>query len=195
MFVLPHWGQEHSYYPPKYCKECGKQMIDAGADAVIGSHPHVINPYMSYKGKTIYFSLGNFMFPDKCMQVPRPMYYPSTQEELRSLRRVWTYPNRLRENVVAVWHGKNRIGLTAEIRIKNGHDISFHQRLIILSSDNILQLHCKSIYLLRFRFLSLLMRLPLYGVIRRCLQSRYNFVGRRLNKLPLFNVPVMAEKY
>ena len=40
----------------------GKQYIDAGADMVIGSHPHVLQGMEYYKGKPIIYSLGNFIF-------------------------------------------------------------------------------------------------------------------------------------
>jgi poly-gamma-glutamate synthesis protein (capsule biosynthesis protein) len=39
-----------------------KKMIDAGATAIFGSHPHVIQPIEIYKGKPIFYSLGNFVF-------------------------------------------------------------------------------------------------------------------------------------
>lgn len=38
------------------------QYIDAGADAVIGSHPHVLQGIEYYQGKPIFYSLGNFIF-------------------------------------------------------------------------------------------------------------------------------------
>ena len=38
------------------------QFVDAGADLVVGSHPHVIEPSEVYNGKMIYYSLGNFIF-------------------------------------------------------------------------------------------------------------------------------------
>ena len=37
-------------------------MIDAGADAVVGGHPHVVQDYEEYRGKPIIYSLGNFVF-------------------------------------------------------------------------------------------------------------------------------------
>ena len=37
-------------------------MIEAGADLIIGSHPHVIQSTELYQGKKIYYSLGNFLF-------------------------------------------------------------------------------------------------------------------------------------
>jgi poly-gamma-glutamate synthesis protein (capsule biosynthesis protein) len=37
-------------------------MVDAGADIIVGHHPHVIQNYEVYKGKPIFYSLGNFIF-------------------------------------------------------------------------------------------------------------------------------------
>lgn len=195
VFVLPHWGEEHSYYPPVYCKDCAKRMIDAGADAVIGSHPHIVNPVSSYRGKHIYYSLGNFLFPDKCMKVPRPMYYPETIEECNSLKRVWTFPYRIKENVVAVWHGRNRIGMVAEFDIKGKNRIKTKQRLTKLTKDNVLFGYHSNVFSLRFYILGCLMKLPRYSLVRRALSSRYNLAGRFLNKLNAFNIPVKAVEY
>lgn len=59
--VYPHWGEE--YKPATDLEESlAHQFIDAGADIVIGSHPHVVQETENYKGKPIYFSLGNFIF-------------------------------------------------------------------------------------------------------------------------------------
>ncbi|MFR4122392.1 MAG: CapA family protein, partial [Clostridium sp.] len=48
--------------PEDYQRSLGKQYIDAGADVVIGSHPHVLQGVEYYKGKPIVYSLGNFIF-------------------------------------------------------------------------------------------------------------------------------------
>lgn len=60
--VLVHWGIELKETPESYQVELGHQYIDAGADLVIGSHPHVLQGLESYKGKWIAYSLGNFIF-------------------------------------------------------------------------------------------------------------------------------------
>lgn len=39
-------------------------MIDAGADGIIGAHPHVLQGFEYYKNKPVAYSLGNFLFPD-----------------------------------------------------------------------------------------------------------------------------------
>lgn len=61
LFVYTHWGAE---YVPATTEEkrLAHLFIDRGASAVIGSHPHVVQEKEVYRGKTIYYSLGNFVF-------------------------------------------------------------------------------------------------------------------------------------
>ena len=60
--VMVHWGVDKMDKPEPYQQELAKQYIDAGADLVIGSHPHVLQGFEQYKGKWIAYSLGNFIF-------------------------------------------------------------------------------------------------------------------------------------
>ena len=60
--VLIHWGIERDERPQEYQRALAKRYIDAGADLVIGSHPHVLQGIEYYKGKPIFYSLGNFVF-------------------------------------------------------------------------------------------------------------------------------------
>ncbi len=60
--IYVHWGVEQKNYPEKYQRILAKQYIDAGADAVIGCHPHVMQGIEFYQGKPIAYSLGNFWF-------------------------------------------------------------------------------------------------------------------------------------
>lgn len=62
LVVYVHWGVERETTPKEYQKTMGQQYIDAGADLVIGSHPHVLQPIEYYKEKPIVYSLGNFVF-------------------------------------------------------------------------------------------------------------------------------------
>lgn len=64
VIVYIHWGEELQQTPASYQVNYGRGMIDAGADAVIGAHPHVVQPIEEYKGKPIAYSLGNFLFPN-----------------------------------------------------------------------------------------------------------------------------------
>lgn len=60
--VYLHWGIERAEQPKDYQRTLAKQYIDAGADLVIGSHPHVLQGLEYYKGKPIIYSLGNYVF-------------------------------------------------------------------------------------------------------------------------------------
>lgn len=62
LVVYVHWGIERNEKPEAYQRALGKQYIDAGADLVIGSHPHVLQGIEYYNGKPIVYSLGNFVF-------------------------------------------------------------------------------------------------------------------------------------
>ncbi len=57
-----HWGEEKADKPNKIQQKLAHQLIDAGADIVIGTHPHVIQGFEWYKGKLISYSMGNFIF-------------------------------------------------------------------------------------------------------------------------------------
>lgn len=62
LVVYVHWGIERNTQPEAYQREMGHQYIDAGADLVVGSHPHVLQGIEPYQGKWILYSLGNFVF-------------------------------------------------------------------------------------------------------------------------------------
>ena len=62
VIVYAHWGDEYAKEPTKTQISLGQSFINAGADLVIGSHPHVIQSKERYKGKMIYYSLGNLIF-------------------------------------------------------------------------------------------------------------------------------------
>jgi len=64
LIINPHWGKEFMYYPSIENRKLAYLWIDNGADLVVGHHPHVIQGKEEYKGKRIYYSLGNFIFPN-----------------------------------------------------------------------------------------------------------------------------------
>ncbi|MFD2614815.1 CapA family protein [Paenibacillus gansuensis] len=64
LIVYIHWGVEKSNHPEPWQKQFARDMIDAGADAVIGSHPHVLQGFEYYRSAPIAYSIGNFLFPD-----------------------------------------------------------------------------------------------------------------------------------
>ncbi len=57
-----HWGDEYAKIPNDFQGMLGHEAIDAGADIVVGHHPHVVQPLEQYKQGWIAYSLGNFVF-------------------------------------------------------------------------------------------------------------------------------------
>lgn len=81
LVVYAHWGNEYQTSFAKSQQSIARDFIDAGADVIFGSHPHVIEPMEIYKNKPIFYSLGNFLFDQ--------YFSAETQEEL-SVGVVWS---------------------------------------------------------------------------------------------------------
>ena len=62
VIVNIHWGTEYEHYFNQYQQNIGQALIGAGADAIIGHHPHVVQGMEIYQGRPIFYSLGNFIF-------------------------------------------------------------------------------------------------------------------------------------
>ena len=69
VIVNIHWGQEYKELSNARQQTLAHLMIDAGADAIIGHHPHVVQEMEVYKDKPIFYSLGNFIF-DQWFSIP-----------------------------------------------------------------------------------------------------------------------------
>ena len=70
VIVIAHCGMEYVPFPPQYVGEAFRRMADAGADLVVGHHPHVPQGVEIHNGVPIYYSLGNFVFYQ-----PVPQFY------------------------------------------------------------------------------------------------------------------------
>ncbi len=66
VIVCPHWGTEYTTRPSSYQKKWAMQMTEAGADLIIGTHPHVVQPIQELEASNgnaalCYYSLGNYV--------------------------------------------------------------------------------------------------------------------------------------
>jgi poly-gamma-glutamate synthesis protein (capsule biosynthesis protein) len=106
--VFCHWGKEFVHYPIPEDRDIAKSLVDAGADIVIGHHAHVIQGYEKYKDKFIFYSLGNFYFPD------------------------FKIPQRLK------WRKKERIGLMLKLNLikNNNKKVTFDLFPVLLPKTN-----------------------------------------------------------
>ena len=69
VIISMHSGDEYSVAPNQKQIDFARSAIDAGADLIIGHHPHVVESAEIYKGKYIFYSLGNFVF-DQMWSMP-----------------------------------------------------------------------------------------------------------------------------
>ena len=67
VIALVHWGTEYSAELEDVQMSTGRDYIDAGADIVIGAHPHCLQGIEYYQGKPVIYSLGNFWFNSKSL--------------------------------------------------------------------------------------------------------------------------------
>lgn len=66
--VSLHWGAEAMAYPTSEQKRLAHKFVDAGADLLLGHHPHVLQGVESYEGAVIAYSLGNFLFDTRYVE-------------------------------------------------------------------------------------------------------------------------------
>lgn len=62
VLVFMHWGEENMSEVTERQRELARWLIDHGADAIAGSHPHCIQSFDAYRGRPIIYSLGNLVF-------------------------------------------------------------------------------------------------------------------------------------
>ncbi len=89
--VCVHWGKEHTDKLTDYQQPNGHQYIDAGADAVIGAHPHVLQGIEFYNGKPIFYSLGNFIFNENIERTVAVKLVIGEDGELKKIRLIPAY--------------------------------------------------------------------------------------------------------
>ncbi|MBR4582678.1 MAG: CapA family protein [Bacteroidales bacterium] len=65
VFVMLHWGVEHISTPSHYQVRDAHRLVTAGADCIVGHHPHCLQTVETYNGVPIYYSIGNFIFDQK----------------------------------------------------------------------------------------------------------------------------------
>jgi poly-gamma-glutamate capsule biosynthesis protein CapA/YwtB (metallophosphatase superfamily) len=62
VIVLPHWGDQYTHRPVPDQRRVGRALLDAGADLVVGGHPHWVQTAELHRGRPLVHSLGNFVF-------------------------------------------------------------------------------------------------------------------------------------
>lgn len=183
LIIMPHWGEEHVFFPPDKCVDYAKKMIDAGADAVFGSHSHCISTFCHYKHKPIYFGMGNFLYPDNYLFPPRFFYYPNDSDSLPSKKCV-NYPKSVKCPTLCVWGRDSRIGMVVETVFEK--KITTRKRLVKIRGNNILSFFHKSSPVKNFLLgevalpiMNFAIRIPFYAVLfKKVSRISRKIVGR-----------------
>jgi poly-gamma-glutamate synthesis protein (capsule biosynthesis protein) len=68
VIAVVHWGTEYSYALEKAQTSLARDLVDSGADLVIGAHPHCLQGIEYYQGKPIVYSLGNLWFNERTLE-------------------------------------------------------------------------------------------------------------------------------
>ena len=186
VLVFPHWGIEHQWYATHDVLNDSRELINAGADAILGSHPHRIQTPFYYRNKPVFPSLGNFLFPDWIINKPRPTWYPTFNTEIQNYPRRELYPW-VEEPTILVWKNDNRIGMVANLNISKG-GIRKSNWLVYLDKNNILH-YLKNIgdqlsikYTAVLKITGFLYRFPLLYKLERYIHLNINRVRHFLKK-------------
>lgn len=136
--VLAHWGTEHTFDPNISTVKMAKIMFNAGADLVLGSHPHRVQPVINSHKKSVAYSMGNFLFPERLIAPPKVTYYPDGPIDCSSLPVTDEYP------IVDCITLKSlpflaRVGMIVTTEIEGDEIKSFHE-YSYLNNDNTLSL-------------------------------------------------------
>lgn len=92
VIVLIHDGVEYTNLPTGHQKEFARAMIDAGADLIVGHHPHWVQQVEIYENKPIIYSLGNLVFDQMWSQETREGALAKVELSGRDIRRLEFIP-------------------------------------------------------------------------------------------------------
>ncbi len=93
-----HWGVEYTHNPQAYQKRLARACIDAGADMVLGHHPHVMQGIEIYKGKIILYSMGNLVFDQVKVMTSRTFIFACEFFKNGTIKNAFITPVQIVEN-------------------------------------------------------------------------------------------------
>lgn len=135
VIVNMHWGSEYQHKFSQAQQEVAHNLIDSGADIVLGHHPHVVQGIEIYQGKPIFYSLGNFIFDQ--------YFSPDTQQGLAVIadigpnrRHFSLIPLTFKRGQVELMTGMDRSGFLSKLSVHS--ELNFDQNQQIKSGEIIL---------------------------------------------------------
>jgi len=102
IIVSFHWGEEYRQTPTQRQKIVAHAAIDAGADLILGHHPHTLEGIEVYKGRPILYSMGNFIFDQRDA--------PDGRMESAMFHLTWNEAAGWQIQITPVWISRARMG-------------------------------------------------------------------------------------
>lgn len=133
--VMPHWGVEYNYMPTTNVYHTSQKMLKAGADLILGGHTHCVQPIVNKNRKSVVFSMGNFLFPDRLICPPRSTYYPHPLIDIDKLPVTDGYPY-VNDITFKIWKPKARVGMIVTATIDE-YGVKSKAIYTSLTKDNI----------------------------------------------------------
>lgn len=176
LFVLMHWGKEYYYYPLPEVNRLSRKMIDWGADGIIGSHSHQIQPTVFYRNKPVVFSLGNFFFPDRIITTPRSTYYPNEKPDLQKFPVTLGYPM-VQEPTFKIWKPVARNGQIVSLVIDKDK-IAMERTYTYIDSNSHIDIS-EARKPIIFKLAHLLVKIPGYNLLFLCMRGS-RFIRKKI---------------
>lgn len=134
--VLAHWGVENTFYPDSSTDKMARLMLKAGANLVLGSHPHQIQPVINTRMGSIVYSMGNFLFPERLIAPPKVTYYPEEPIDYSTLPVTDKYPivDCVTLKTLPYWA---RVGMVVDAQLDSG-TVRSQYRYTYLDKNNCL---------------------------------------------------------
>lgn len=117
-FVSIHWGIEYSPTESEAQQVLAHAFVDAGADAVFGHHPHVVEPIENYHGVPIFYSLGNYIFDQTDPETRNSIGVKVTFADGRASG-VDIYPFEILHAVPTFTHGESATRACRQLLLRN----------------------------------------------------------------------------
>lgn len=144
--AIMHWGDEDFHHPRADQRDVAQQLIRDGFSAVIGNHSHTAQGYERYRDGWIFYSLGNFFFPDHSAHIEGQSY--SVQ-----------------------WMPRRSWGLVPQFNIsRQGFELK-HVNIVEHHRNGQPMVRHRSVNRLRLAFYCAALRSPSFSVVSRCLRK------------------------
>lgn len=115
LFVSLHWGEQFRHAVSQDQIGLAHKLIEAGADAIVGHHPHVLQGVEKYRGRPIVYSLGNFLWGLQTQTMTSALavieFTPGTGDVGLKIVPVLRRPPLGLPRVVGLEEGRNVVGL------------------------------------------------------------------------------------